>query len=203
MPDINHSRQAIRAIEQEGGRYAPLDDERIENAKNMIRRRREPARGSDIQSNNANDAAAELGEQRSQPAAIPGKWNTSVNATIVVIFGCILAAIPGSVGWSHSLGQNGKMDTADFYFLVQGAIMQLIGVGTVILPLALTRSLFPQKWFWTWLLTFVSVACPIAASVSYCYMPTEWSASIMYVGSAAQILVTLQALFLVKRVKLD
>ncbi len=136
-------------------------------------------------------------------ASQPKKWNSSVTATLAVLFGIIISTIPGYKAWQRSPGHPGTVSDADFWFLVQSSMMQIVGLVTIILPLAMDGRLRFRTWFWTWLLVGLSFACSIAPIPAYLYWPTEWSATIGYLGSAAQTFVTLQALFLVHKEKKD
>jgi hypothetical protein len=129
------------------------------------------------------------------------KWSSAVNVTVGIFFAVTLAAIPGYKAWQYSPRRPGTVFDADFWFLVQSSMMQLIGLLTIIIPLALSGRLRTQQWFWTWLLVGVSFSCSIAPVPAYLYFPKEWSTTIAFLGSAAQAFVTLQALFVVDKQK--
>lgn len=103
--------------------------------------------------------------------------------------------------WQYSPRKPGTIYDADFWFLVQSSMMQLVGLLTIILPLALSGRLPFRQWFWTWLLVGVSFSFSVAPIPVYLYFPTEWSATVGFLGSAAQAFVTLQALFIVNKQK--
>jgi drug/metabolite transporter (DMT)-like permease len=111
----------------------------------------------------------------------------------------ILAVIPGALGWTHSPHVPGTKDDADFYFLIQTSLMQLLGLLTLTLPLLVRLRHPSQPWYWTWFFVGASFACSVAATVLYLYIPTEWSFTVSFLASAAQVFVILQTVFLVDR----
>lgn len=211
MTNLSLSSFAIISLSQARGPYAPLDMDEINVVKSEIRRRRRIESQQDHEPRPAArplveeaDIPAEQGTSTPEPADSlheVQKWSSAVTATVAILFAVILAAIPGYKAWQYSPRQPGTISDADFWFLVQGSMMQIIGLLTIVLPLALSGRLMIQQWFWTWLLFGVSFLCSIAPIPVYLYFPTEWSATIAFLGSAAQAFVTLQALFGVHKQK--
>ncbi|KAF2452282.1 hypothetical protein BDY21DRAFT_175893 [Lineolata rhizophorae] len=195
---------AILSINQEQGPYAPITPQTINLAKSELRRRRVVE---------AESTAATCVEhtQHEAPSWPPQKpvplpfltWNPTVTVTVAVLFTVILAAVPGYKAWQHPPPKPGSTRDADFWFLVQGCTMQLIGLFTIILPIALGPRMLLRQWFWTWLLVGVNFIYSVAPIPVYLHFPTEWAATIAFLGSAAQAFVTLQALFLIEKQKIQ
>ncbi|OCK92090.1 uncharacterized protein K441DRAFT_640740 [Cenococcum geophilum 1.58] len=207
---------ALVAVIKTGGPYAPIDMNEVNVLKTEIRRRREAEEAQLVlPTTHASNVLVpttgyvEETETPPQPQATPNepvavllhKWSSTVTATVMILFAVILAAIPGYKAWQYSPRKPGTIQDADFWFVVQGSMMQLVGLLTIILPLTLSGRLLIQRWFWTWLLVGVSFSCSVAPIPVYLYFPTEWSATVAFLGSAAQAFVTLQALFIVNKEK--
>ncbi|RFU30321.1 hypothetical protein B7463_g5999, partial [Scytalidium lignicola] len=117
------------------------------------------------------------------------KWNPTITALVSILV--FLAGIPGAIAWKQSPHLAGRRSDADFWFLIQNSILQVVGLLTIVASL-LTRSRLPrQPWFWTWGFVGMSSACALAAIPLYLVVPTEWSATVSFAGSAAQAFVVL------------
>jgi hypothetical protein len=112
--------------------------------------------------------------------------------TAVVCVFTAVAVVPICIGWQYSPHQPGNKRDADFYFLLQGTIMQVMGVLTVGIPLFRGPPLPKEPWIWTWSFLGVSFLLSMLAIPAYLRMPTEWSALLAFLGSAAQGFVILQ-----------
>ncbi|KAK6538400.1 hypothetical protein TWF694_011277 [Orbilia ellipsospora] len=196
----------ITAATENTSRYIPLTTDRVREIKSDIRQRRgtriKPAEAGLIAVTNEEiEATVPDADSIQQSDSTPNIWNSTVTATVMVLFLVILAAIPGYKAWQYSSRQAGTIYDADFWFLVQSCMMQLIGLFTIILPLALAGKLQIRQWVWTWVLFGIGIACGIAPIPMYLRWPTEWSATVAFLGSAAQAFITLQALFIFHKIK--
>lgn len=196
------------------GPYAPTDWPTIEVYRSEIRRRRPPRPNVDQPTPNMplvpdSIASPAQAQQIATAASIDSSITqtdtratgdqrrvTVSTATVAVLFAVIISAIPGYKAWQYSPREPGSTTDSDYWFLIQGSLMQGVGLMTIILPLAAKGALRFRPWFWMWMLIFISTACAIVSVVLYDRVPTEWSATIAFLGSAAQAFVTLQAMLL-------
>ncbi|KAE8366412.1 hypothetical protein BDV27DRAFT_125233 [Aspergillus caelatus] len=112
-----------------------------------------------------------------------------------VIFVTFIAALLGCAAWRESNKDYGKWNEATQYFLFQTCLMQGLSVAIIILT---TPNPFG---FWLWLLILGSLSCSSAAPFIYPYSPTQCSATLAFIGSAASNFVILQTMFTVGRKK--
>ncbi|KAF2198827.1 hypothetical protein GQ43DRAFT_474196 [Delitschia confertaspora ATCC 74209] len=112
------------------------------------------------------------------------------------MFALVLAAIPGFIAWQYSPHEPNTPKDPNFWFHVESCMIQLIGLATIVLPLVWKERIHLKRWMWTWLLVVVGVVYGVGQIPMYLYLPTEWSATMAFVESAAKSFVTLQALFI-------
>jgi hypothetical protein len=86
----------------------------------------------------------------------------------------------------------GTIGDANFYQLVAGSIVQLLGLGTMIYPTVFHSKQDGPSWFWTWVLATISLICTVLSIPFYILFPTAWSMVVSFAGTVAQPLILLQ-----------
>ncbi|KAI3317225.1 hypothetical protein HD806DRAFT_515805 [Xylariaceae sp. AK1471] len=114
------------------------------------------------------------------------------NLILVIPAICLLSCIPTALAWIHSDPNVGTVGDANFYQLVAGSVVQLLGLGTMIYPTVFHSRLARTPWFWTWFLATVSLTCTVLSIPFYVLFPTAWSMVIAFTGTVAQPLILLQ-----------
>lgn len=94
-----------------------------------------------------------------------------------------------SVGYGLSPHESGTTQDSDFWFLLQGCISQVFGMGYMIIPLLKTAQVRRRFWLPP---TVVAMVCTALAMPLYVVSPKEWSAFCMLTGSAIQAFLSLQ-----------
>lgn len=108
----------------------------------------------------------------------------------LALFGCAVTSTAFfALGYAHSLHLRGTTKDADFWFLIQATIMQLLGL--VVSALLERKSGGLPKWRWV-LPTAIAGACSITAIPLYLVVPTEWSSFLSLVAGATQSFMVLQ-----------
>jgi hypothetical protein len=109
-------------------------------------------------------------------------WITSFST--VVCGGPMLA-----YAWNFSDHQPGSWVEEDFFFLLQGSIMQVFGLAVTVISLAKNKSVPVAAWavpsVLTLVLTFVS-------PLLYCFVPKWWSSFCTLVAASIQSFLVLQ-----------
>lgn len=100
------------------------------------------------------------------------------------IFGCIVASTASfALGFTYSPHLRGSTSDADFWFLIQSGITQIVGLVVSGL-LEYQRGDLPH---WRWALpTGIAALCALIAVPLYVLAPTEWSTFLSQVASATQ-----------------
>jgi hypothetical protein len=106
------------------------------------------------------------------------------------LFGCaVTCTVFFALGYAHSPHLQGTTNDADFWFLIQSTIVQLLGL--VVSALIERKSGGLPKWRWA-LPTAIAGACSIIAIPLYLVVPTEWSSFLSLVAGATQSFMILQ-----------
>lgn len=141
---------------------------------------------------NLEDAMAT--SEKSMPAN--DKTTSQVSLTKTTIFLWLTFLITGlcnvwtfSVGYGLSPHESGTTQDSDFWFLLQGCISQVFGMGYMIIPLLKTAHVRRRFWLPP---TLVAMVCTALAVPLYVVSPKEWSAFCMLTGSAIQAFLPLQ-----------
>jgi chromate transport protein ChrA len=108
----------------------------------------------------------------------------------LALFGSAIASLVFfALGCVHSPHLQGTTNDADFWFLIQAAIMQLLGL---VVSALLERKVGDlPKWRWA-LPTMIAAACSVTAIPLYLVVPSEWSTFLSLVASATQSFMVLQ-----------
>lgn len=93
------------------------------------------------------------------------------------------------MGYGYSSHETGTTKDDDFWFLLQGCVSQFFGMGYMIIPLVTIAQV--PRWFWL-PPTMVAMVCTVLAVPLYVFVPKEWSAFCMLLGSAIQAFLSLQ-----------
>jgi hypothetical protein len=96
------------------------------------------------------------------------------------------------LAWSHSDYIAGSAKDADFWWLVQSTIMQVLGLLTLSVPIWQGSKLPSQNWFWTWLFIGIAALATILAIPLYLYAPVAYSSTLVFLATASQSFVVLQ-----------
>jgi hypothetical protein len=107
----------------------------------------------------------------------------------------LVSAILVYKAWEYSPHEPGTVKDADFWFLLQGSSMQLLGIAAIIFSLTQSSTLPKQPRTWTLTFVVTSSGSTVAPILLYLYAPTEWSSMLAFAGSAMQALVILQMVF--------
>jgi hypothetical protein len=135
-------------------------------------------------------------DSRSRKEFEPGTTTASREGKIVgafilwIFFGCaVIATVLFTLGYSHSTHLRGTTSDADFWFLIQATLMQIVGLAISAL-LEWRRGGLP-KWRWC-LPTAIAGASSMMAVPLYLVVPKEWSSFLSLVAGATQSFMTLQ-----------
>ncbi|KAK0707141.1 hypothetical protein B0T26DRAFT_680702 [Lasiosphaeria miniovina] len=105
----------------------------------------------------------------------------------------VLACIPAFMGWwlSPGPGEPGRYDDAEFWQLVAGGAMQLLGLFTMLWPDVMAGGGGePRRW--TWILAVASALSVVGSMLLYLLVSPGWSSLVSFLGSAAQVFILLQ-----------
>lgn len=95
-------------------------------------------------------------------------------------------------GWSYSEPEVGKLRDADFWWLLQNTLNQILALITLAVPIYQGSKLPFQSWFWTWCFILLASVATVLAPVLYLLLPVAYSGILSFVGSACQAFVVLQ-----------
>jgi hypothetical protein len=125
------------------------------------------------------------------------KTKSNLNATLSFLVPVIslISCVPAALAWYNSSPEIGTLHDPNFYQLISGSIMQLLGLVTLIWPMIFHSRLASLTWFWTWILAGSSACMTVLAMALFLVVPTGWSALISFGGSVAQVLVILQLVY--------
>jgi hypothetical protein len=112
-------------------------------------------------------------------------WLTFIASVIVTLPTCAIAV-------RSSPHTSGTAQDAGFWFLMQGSSMQLLGLLTTGIPMWRGKELSGHSWYWTWGFMGLAIGCVIAAPISYCKVPIEWSSLLSVMAGIVQAFVVLQ-----------
>lgn len=128
-----------------------------------------------------------------QPFKITVILGRKVDGTFVLwlaLFCGIFASVPLFVqGHALSPHEKGTTNDADFWFLKQASIMQLL--GSIVSALLESRNGELPRWRWV-LPSIIAAACSVTASPLYLLVPTEWSAFLSLIAGDTQSFMVLQ-----------
>ena len=79
----------------------------------------------------------------------------------------LLATVFGSQAWRYSGPDAGTKKDADFWWLLQGSTMQILGIPSIVFPLLESSILPSQPRRWALFLASASLVCTIAAIPLY------------------------------------
>jgi hypothetical protein len=102
----------------------------------------------------------------------------------------IAAIMPGSFAWMNSTNAKGSSKDVDFYLLIQGSIMSVLGIFTGIYP-SLQKPKTVADW-WVFTLAILGCICAMIAIPMYLYLPTIWSAFPSFLSMAIQCFMAMQ-----------
>lgn len=108
----------------------------------------------------------------------------------VTILATMIAFVPLVLAWRASTNIPGTTEDADFYLLLQTAIMQLLGIFTALYPSTKGRNI--TAWIWAQAFAIGGALCTVGSVPMYLYLPTMWSALASFFGAVAQVVTTLQ-----------
>jgi hypothetical protein len=91
--------------------------------------------------------------------------------------------------WNFSDHQPGSWAEEDFFFLVQGRIMQVFGLVVTIISLVKNTSVPVAAWALPSMLTLVLT---LISPLLYCFVPKWWSSSCTLVAASIQAFLVLQ-----------
>ncbi|KAI8714915.1 hypothetical protein NCS52_00997900 [Fusarium sp. LHS14.1] len=129
------------------------------------------------------------------------KYNPTTLAVIVII--TIAAAGLTAKGWVLSPHEIGKSEDSDFWFLLQSSLMQVASMVPIVFSLLDADSPSLQSRLWSWIFLVSGMIFSFLAPLLYLVVLTEYSAVIAFCGSVAQVLIVLEAMFLVRGASTD
>jgi hypothetical protein len=91
--------------------------------------------------------------------------------------------------WNFSDHQPGSWAEEDFFFLLQGSIMQLFGLVVTVITLAKNKSVSIAAWALPSVLTLVLT---VVSPSLYCFVPKWWSSFCTLVAGSIQAFLVLQ-----------
>ncbi|KAH8803596.1 hypothetical protein F5884DRAFT_510209 [Xylogone sp. PMI_703] len=118
------------------------------------------------------------------------KWTSTLTALTGIMV--LLAFVPGLFAWQRSDDKPGSPNDADFYWLLQSSIMQLLGIFTLCVPINQNEKIPSQIKWWTWLFVAIAATSTAAAVLLYVLVPVGYSSILTFVANCAQALVVLQ-----------
>jgi len=134
----------------------------------------------------------ELIQVKSASRPMKGTKPGTIDAFILwlVFFSCaIMSTVFFALGYGRSLHVQGTSNDADFWFLIQATLMQVLGLVVSAL-LEWERGGLPK---WRWILpTAIAGYCSITAIPLYLFVPKVWSSYLSLVAGATQTYMTLQ-----------
>lgn len=109
------------------------------------------------------------------------------------VFFIILAFIPGYQGFAISAQshENGSTNDSDFYYLMQGSIMSVLGNFATALPLLQSTRISGTSYFF-WAFSAMGLFSAVLSVAIYPFANTGWSSVVSFIGtvaSAASVLV--------------
>lgn len=105
---------------------------------------------------------------------------------------CLVSCIPMGLAWICSDQQKGTPNDPDFYQLIAGSILQVLGLATLVYPTIFHIRLARYSWLLIWILVAISAACTLSSIALYLLVPTAWSMVAAFSGVVAQLLIMLQ-----------
>jgi FtsH-binding integral membrane protein len=102
----------------------------------------------------------------------------------------VASMVPMIFAWQRSSNSTGSTADVDFWLLIQTSVLQLLGLFTTIYPMP--KHSTATAWLWAIVFTVLGSVCVFAAIPVYLYISTMWSAFSSFIGSAAQLSMTLQ-----------
>ena len=122
--------------------------------------------------------------------------STTMRSSLIVIVPAVslLSAIPAALAWKHGSSESGSTTNPDFYQVVAGSIMQLLGLLTFIWPTLSHPRLSQLAWFWIWILAAFSALCAMLSIPLFLAVSSTWSFVIAFAGVLGQAIVQLQVI---------
>ncbi|KAI1744334.1 hypothetical protein F4680DRAFT_290204 [Xylaria scruposa] len=116
---------------------------------------------------------------------------------VVVTFIFTLGSIiPLSLGFGKVPGDRGSTGDADFYFMIQNALMQVLGFLIFILTL-LQNSWHPHLWDWLWVVCFLGIGSALGSIVLYVYTSMGLGFLFSFIASGLQACMALLSMYAV------
>ncbi|CZR66398.1 uncharacterized protein PAC_16299 [Phialocephala subalpina] len=104
--------------------------------------------------------AKDVGQPRSNVAeAYPKSSKVISTLSFLVPAVCLLSCIPAGLAWVHTPYQVGTHNDGNFYQLLSGSTIQLLGTGTLIYPSLFSGRMVGLPRFWAWVLIGTSILC--------------------------------------------
>lgn len=110
--------------------------------------------------------------------------------TFLASVGCTIPLT--CLGWYCSDRKPGTPQDADFWFLIQTCVMQILGLFTVAIPIWRGKTPTKLAGFFTWTSIGIGVLFSSCAPYLYTKIPTPWAVSLTVLSGAVQAVVTLQ-----------
>jgi hypothetical protein len=117
---------------------------------------------------------------------------SSLNFIVPIV--SLLSVVPAALAWSHSGTERGSIVDSDFYQALNGAILQLLGLLTLVWPTLGHSRLSSIDWFWIWLLAGFGAVCAPMSVFLYLFLSTSWSFVFAFAGAVSQTIVQLQVI---------
>ena len=82
----------------------------------------------------------------------------------------LLAVIPAALAWRYDSNRRGSIRDSEFYQIIAGSTMQLLGLVTFVWPTLSHPRLSNLTWIWIWNLAGFSAICALLNIVFYVTM---------------------------------
>ncbi|KAI0548607.1 hypothetical protein F4679DRAFT_550198 [Xylaria curta] len=134
-----------------------------------------------------------------QMAQYQDKRNTAklapsiVSVTFIFTLGSI---IPLSLGFGKVPSDQGNTGDADFYFMIQNALMQILGFFIFMLTL-LQNSWHPHLWDWLWAVCFLGIGSALGSVFLYVYTSMGLGFLFSFLASGLQACMALLSMYAV------
>jgi hypothetical protein len=109
----------------------------------------------------------------------------------------IAAAGLTAKGWSVSSHEPGTTNDPDYWFLVQSSLMQIASMVPIFFSFFSLPSARLQPRVLSWAFLGLGTLLAIMAPALYTIVPTEYSSVIAFCASVFQMLIVLEAMFLI------
>ena len=93
------------------------------------------------------------------------------------------------LAWNYSEHQPGSWAEEDFFFLLQGCVIQIFGLVVTAITLRKNKSVPKAAWVIPSVLT---LALTVASPALYCFVPKWWSSFCTLIAASLQAILVLQ-----------